>query len=126
MWKEVGERIGTLRRERKLTMAQLGKMIGVSGQYVGKIERGAHRLRVDLIANICKSTGVSADYIIFGITDHSATVAVLGELSPTQIEIGFDILKRLAQMINTEYGNEVLIQEILRRQPSNGQISSQT
>ena len=118
MWEEVGARIEQLRRDRKLTRAQFGELIGKSGQYVGKIEKGSHRITVDVISIICKTTGVSSDYIIFGIAHPIGNVAELNELSPAQIEAGFDILKRLAQMINAEYGNESLIQEIMRRRCS--------
>ena len=119
-WEEARARVGNLRRERRLTRAQFGEMIGVSGQYVGKIERGAHKLSVDLVAKICKTTGVSADYILFGVVDPFAATSVLNDLSPTQMEIGLDILKRMVQMINTKNGNEALIQEVFRRQQSGG------
>ena len=115
IWEEVGKRIKTLRCERKLTQVQFGKLVGISSQYVGRIERG-QKLSGDLIAIICKEIGVSADYIIFGVVDPLSNIALLSELSSEQIEIGFSILKRLAELINTENGNELLIKEVMRRQ----------
>jgi len=116
VWEEVGKRIENLRHDRKLTQAQLGSLVGVSGQYVGKIEKGLNKLPVELIVAIYKETGVSADYILFGVSDPLNNIASLTELSPEQIEICFDILKRLAEFINTENGNEVLIKELMRQQ----------
>jgi len=114
-WDQVGIRIGTLRRERNLTRAQFGKLVGISGQYVGRIEKG-QKLSVELIAAICKAMGVSTDYIILGIADPLNHIDLLKDLSSEQIELGFDILKRLAELINTENGNELLLKEIMRRQ----------
>ena len=113
VWEEVGRRIENLRHDRKLTQAQLGRIVGVSGQYVGKIEKGLNKPSVELIDAICRATGVSIDYILFGVSNPYNNVALLMELSPEQLEIGFDILKRLAEFINTENGNEILIKEIM-------------
>jgi len=115
MWEEVGERIENLRLDRRLTQAQFGNMVGVSSQHVGKIEKGLNKLSVDLIAVICRETGVSADYILFGISDPLSDIALINELSHEQIEIGFSIIKRLAEFINTENGNELLIKEIMQQ-----------
>ena len=115
VWEEIGNRISTLRRERKLTQAQFGELLGISRQYVGRIEAG-QRLSVDLISVICKKIGVSADYIIFGSVDTLDDMVSLIELSPEQISIGFDILKKLADFINTDGGNEALIRGVLAQQ----------
>jgi transcriptional regulator with XRE-family HTH domain len=116
VWNDVGKRVGTLRRDRKWTRAKFGEMIGVTAQYVGKIERGDQKITVDLIAVICKTTGASADFIIFGISNILDISTVMNEFSHGQIEAGFDILMKLAQMINSDNGNEALLQAILRRQ----------
>jgi len=119
LWEKVGERIGKLRKERNLSKSQFGKMIGISGQYVGKIEKGINSISVDLIAKICDATSVSADYIIFGIIDTTPDIdeiASLHSLSNEQIQIALDIIKKVAQFINTSGGNDVLIQEVFAQQ----------
>lgn len=115
IWEDVGKRIKNLRCERKLTQAQFGKLIDKSSQYVGRMECG-QKLSVELIAVICRETGVTTDYIIFGIADPLANIELLSDLSPEQIDIGFDILKSLAELINTNNGNELLIKQLMRRQ----------
>ena len=116
MWVQVGERVGKLRRERNLSRAQFGRMIGLSEQYIGKIERDAHNISGEVIAKICNTTGVSADYILFGIPDPVETAAALSGLSHEQIGIGLEILSNLARLINVENGNNALIQEVFRQQ----------
>ena len=113
-WTDVGKRIERLRRSRGLTQEQFGNLIGVSGQYASRIERGG-RVSAELIEVICKKLGVSADYLIWGSSDPLANIGALHELSKEQVELGFDILKRLADFINTENGNEALIKELMHR-----------
>ena len=121
MWaQQVGCRIEQLRRERDLTRAQFGKMVNLSEQYVGRLEHGRHSLTGSAIAKICTATGVSADYIIFGTNNFTEAVNALEGLSQEQIVICLDLLKRLAQLINTDTGNNMLIQEVLRQQQSRG------
>lgn len=112
---EVGKRISDLRRDKKLTQAQLGKLLGISRQSVGKIEKG-QKSPGDLIPVMCRKIGVSADYIYFGIANPLADIELLTDLSSEQIEMGFDILKKLAEMINTTNGNEALIKEVMKQQ----------
>ena len=114
-WQEIGKRIKNLRSDRKLTQEQFGKLIGKSSQYVGRMERG-RKLSVELIAAICKKTGVTTDYIIHGAAIPATDMELLKDLSPEQIEISLDILKRLVDLINTENGNELLMKELMRRQ----------
>ena len=116
MWTQVGERIGKLRRDSNLSRAQFGRMIGLSEQYIGKIERGITGVSGATIAKICDTTGVSADYILFGVVSPAAAAAALSGLSHEQITIGLDLLKRLALLICTENGNNALIQEICLQQ----------
>jgi transcriptional regulator with XRE-family HTH domain len=115
LWKEAGKRITELRHEKKLTQAQFGDLLGVSRQYIGKIERG-QRSPGDLIPIICEKTGVSADFIYFGVSDPFYTIQLLHDFTPAQLDIALDIIKRLAELIYSPNGNELLIKEIMRRQ----------
>ena len=127
LWKEAGKRITELRHEKKLTQAQFGDFLGVSRQYIGKIERG-QKSPGDLIPIICKKIGVSADFIYFGTSDSPdlsepsepsealGNIRLLRDFTPAQLEIGLDIIKRLAGMIYSPDGNELLIKEVMRRQ----------
>ena len=113
---QVGERVGQLRRQRRQTRAEFGDMIGVSERNAGRIERGTFALSCAMIAKICEITGVSADYLIFGIEDPLSAAAMLKGLSRAQIQVVLEIATQVIQFISTENGNNALIQEALRRQ----------
>ncbi|MCM1261161.1 MAG: helix-turn-helix domain-containing protein [Butyrivibrio sp.] len=61
----LSERIAALRKERGLTQEQLGKMVGVSSQAVGKWEKGGAP-DIDLLPILSKQLGVSID-ALFGM-----------------------------------------------------------
>ena len=113
-WEEIGERIKFLRNGKNLTQEQFGKLVGKSTQYIGRIERG-QKMSVELIADICKETGVTTDYLILGVVD-SCDMDFLDDFSSEQIEIFLDILKRATLLIKSPNGNRLLIKELMRRQ----------
>ena len=116
MWEQqVGERIRQIRKERNLTRSEFGKLIGLPERYVGKLERGLHSITGAKIATICDKTGVSSDYIIFGSVDAVAAIAELKGLTHEQAKIVLDIAVNVIKFLNTETGNNVLIQEVLRQ-----------
>lgn len=115
MWSKVGERVAKIRKSKNLSKAKFGELIGISGQYVGMIEKGAG-ISAETIVKICQAMCVSADYILFGNIDPASITNSFKGVTSEQMELALDILKRMAKMIHTEDGNEALIQEILRIQ----------
>lgn len=102
MKKEIGERIKNIRENMKMTKEEFAKHIGISGQYLGLVEHGKNYLSIEKLKILCDFTNLSADYILFGkdkdiITD---TQNILSEFSEKQIEVGCDMLKKLALFIN--------------------------
>jgi len=128
IWMQVGERIEKLRQERKLTKAQFGRLIGLSVHDVEMVAKGRKVLSGDVIARICDRFGISADYIMFGTIDpysDPATTAAVSGLSHEQLQIALDIIKKVAEFVNTNGGNEALIQEIASRHGArSGQVRS--
>ena len=115
----IGKRVEAIRIRLNMSKSQFGKMIGVSGQYLGMVERGRHAFSLGVIEKICMETGVSADYILFGNrlpANDTAAAAELLSLTNEQIHIALDIIKKIAAFVNTEGGNEALLQEISRQQ----------
>lgn len=115
VWGEIGIRIKNLRREKNMTQTNFGELIGISRQYVGKIESG-QPLTVEQIAIICEKTGTTMDYLVFGIIDPLANMDFLNDLTAEQINISLDILKRVAELVKMKNGNSLLIRELMRRQ----------
>ena len=63
---EIGNRIRSIREERKLSQMAFAEMIGISREHLGRIERSPKQPSVEVLANISNCTGYSVDYILFG------------------------------------------------------------
>ena len=112
---EIGKRIELIRKNMDMTRSGFARLIGVSGQYLGTVERGKNGLSVKHIINICETAGVSADYILFGDFDFKANILRLG-VNPEQISIALEIIKKIASFVDTGNCNEPLIQEVMNQQ----------
>jgi len=115
IWEEVGKRIKTLRYEKEMTQEQFGELIGVSRQYVGKIEKGK-KLSVEQIVTICEKTNTTMNYIVFGVADPLGEINLLDDLTKEQLDIVWDILRKVAELVKAKNGNELLIKELMRQQ----------
>ena len=62
------ERLRSIREDRDLTQAELGKLINKSQQGYNHIEAGRAELKIDDLIKICRFYNLSADYLI-GLTD---------------------------------------------------------
>ena len=104
MKKEFGLRIKNIREGMNLTKEEFARLIGISGQYLGLIERGQNYLSIDKLKKLCDLTNLSSDYILFGrdnnIVDN--TKSLLSEFSQEQIAIGCEALKKLSYFIKSE------------------------
>ncbi len=113
--KQVGERVSQLRKERHLSRAEFGKLIGVSERYVGNIERGNHTITGAVIAKMCDKINVSADYVLFGTYDSKAAIAELNDFSYEQAQLILNIAMNVIQFLHTPAANNALIQEVFRQ-----------
>ncbi|HQC30313.1 MAG TPA: helix-turn-helix transcriptional regulator [Acholeplasmataceae bacterium] len=57
-----------IRRDRDVTQKELAQIMGVSHQFIGKLEKGKARLNEDHIRVICEALNCSADYLL-GLID---------------------------------------------------------
>lgn len=67
-YKFSGERLQELRKDKKLTQKQLGKLIGASERTISSYERGEISPQVEKLIMIARILDISIDYIC-GITD---------------------------------------------------------
>ena len=65
---EYRERIKSVREDRDVTQAQIGKILNKSQQGYNHIETGRAELKIEDLIRLCKFYGLSADYLI-GLTD---------------------------------------------------------
>ena len=103
MKQEIGKRIKNIRENMNMTKEDFAKSIGISGQYLGIVERGGSCLSVEKLKSLCDLTNLSADYILFGKDKDliDTTKKILSEFSDTQIETGCKTLKKLALFIKS-------------------------
>jgi len=57
--REIGTRIREIRKSRKLSLAQLGKEVGVSGSFLSQLERGVCNASFGTLRSITQALGVS-------------------------------------------------------------------
>ena len=62
------ERIKSVREDRDLTQAQIGRLLHKSQQGYNHIEIGRAEMRIDDLITLCKFYNLSADYLI-GLCD---------------------------------------------------------
>lgn len=104
MKEEIGKRIKEIRENMNLTKESFAKLLGISGQYLGIVERGKSYLSIEKLKKLCDLTGLSADYILFGkdSSKENTTKEILSEFTDEQLEIGCDTLKKLALFIKNQ------------------------
>ena len=59
-----GDNIMLVRKKKKLSQAALGKLIGTSGDVIGRYERGDISPSVDVVAKIADALETSVDYLL--------------------------------------------------------------
>lgn len=50
---QIGQQLANIRKKRGLTVRQLAELSGVNYTNVGKIERGAYNVSIDILGKIC-------------------------------------------------------------------------
>lgn len=99
--KEIGLRVRNIRLNMNITKQKMADMLGISGQYLGMIERGEGTLSIDKLKILCDITDLSADYILFG-KDSNSTLKLSKELadySDEEIKLGCATLENLALLL---------------------------
>ena len=60
---KIGQQIAALRYKRGLSTRQLADLCGINYSNIGKIERGAYNVSIDILGKVCEALG--ADIQIF-------------------------------------------------------------
>ena len=95
--KEIGLRVKNIRLNMNMTKQKMADLLGISGQYLGMIERGKGTLSVDKLKILCDMTGLSADYSLFG-KNFNSTLNLSKKLSgysEEEIKLGCATLENL-------------------------------
>jgi transcriptional regulator with XRE-family HTH domain len=59
-----GERLAYARKQKKIRQADLGKIVGTSGDIIGKYERGENMPSIEVAAKIADALEVTLDYLV--------------------------------------------------------------
>ena len=103
--KERGLRIKKIREEElKMKKSELGREIGVSGQFLGLVEEGKGNLVYKSIKKLKYLSGHSSDYILFGLDDEAIqeTRECLQMYSEQEILKAIDSIKDIALFIKNK------------------------
>lgn len=63
----IGARIRSRRLEMGMTQARLGRLAGVSGAFVGHLERAEKIPSVETLMRLCVCMDMSMDYLVMGV-----------------------------------------------------------
>lgn len=100
--KKRGDRIKEIReKELKMKKTQLGKEIGISGQFLGLVEAGKGNLTYKSVKKLRDLSGHSSDYILFGFDDSmlTETKKCLEKYSEEEIIHAINIIKDISLFI---------------------------
>ena len=87
----IGRRIRQCRQALGITQNQLGKLIGVTGSFVGHIERAEKVPSLETVARLSAELGVTMDWLVFGIKQRcdAAPCALYADLDAIMKTYGF-------------------------------------
>jgi transcriptional regulator with XRE-family HTH domain len=58
------DRLSFARKQKKIRQSDLGKLVGTSGDIIGKYERGENTPSIEVAAKIADALGVTLDYLV--------------------------------------------------------------
>lgn len=101
MKEDIGKRIKLIRQNLNMSKEEFAKLLGVTGQYVGILEKGKSYLSIDKLKKLCEISNLSSDYILFGkdTTLQSRTKETLSNYSDKQLIAACEALSKLALFI---------------------------
>jgi len=100
--KSVGKRVRDLRLSMGLSKVAFAKLIGISSQYLGRVEDGVTMLTIMKVVNICEVADVSLDFLIYGRdlrTSFSKFEREFANISIEQIEAASDIVIQMRKFL---------------------------
>lgn len=77
-----GERVASLRKKKKLSQGELGKLVGIDGDALGRYERDEVKPSIEMANKIAHALEVSLDYLV----------------GNTELELDKATLKRIQQI----------------------------
>jgi transcriptional regulator with XRE-family HTH domain len=60
----IGQRITSVRKQKSLSQSALGKLVGTSGDVIGRYERGEMTPSIEVVLKIANALEISLDYLV--------------------------------------------------------------
>lgn len=98
----IGKRISLLRKERKVTLKDLAKEMGITYQQLQKYETGENRTPISRLIKICSFLGVSIQFFLSEVENSPPK----GYRSPTREEA--DLIDYYNQIKSSDVKRELL------------------
>ena len=101
MYKEIGNRITEIRKSKGMSKRQFAVLIGMSDQYLGTLENGEHCISTEKLIQLCKITGASADYILFG-NKHNLNPNIknyISKIDSSNLRESFEVIENIITML---------------------------
>ncbi len=92
-----GERLMQIRKKKKLSQAEVGKLLEIDGDAYGRYERNEVKPSIDMAAKIAEVLNVSLDYLI----------------GKTHLEFDGDTLKRIQEISKLSDNNKEVVYTFL-------------
>ena len=86
---QIGKRLADARKVQGYTQEQLSEITGLSTKMLSAAENGHKAMRPENIIKICESLAISADYLLFGSSQHLNSLVdrdKINKLTPQQRE----------------------------------------
>lgn len=64
----IGARVRRLRKQRRMTQAELGSAVGLSAPFIGHIERGTRKASIETVLHIAQVLEASVDFLLTGVS----------------------------------------------------------
>ena len=103
--KFLGQRLRALRKERGLTQDKLGELSGLSGKFIGEVERGQKSISIDSLYRVSVALGITLSHLTdvkrgrgTGVPTQDAekiVALVSAPLKPAQMREAYDVLRRI-------------------------------
>lgn len=88
----IGERLRGIRESMKMTREEFSEKIDITDSFLGQIERGERSLSVKTLKKIVKNTGISADYLLFGLENNNSTIQKINNILSSNSETTSDFI----------------------------------
>lgn len=93
----LGDNMMLLRKKKGISQAELGKMIGTSGDVIGRYERGDISPSIEVVSKIADALEVSMDYLI----------------GKTKMELDADTMRRFEDISSLSEDNKKFVLNII-------------